>query len=274
MMDLENSETPSENIDALVPEPAPRSKPEPWTFLDLLFFILFFIATLFLTFIAGVAVYAALSPFMGWHYSLLTLSQNTTFLLSVQFAFYALILGYLYVLVVFHYRLRFWKAFQWGPLSLRQVLYFIGAGIVLTLAIEFAPTVLPDKSHFPLEQLLNSPTSAYETAAFAVFFAPFMEELIFRGFLFSIFEHRIGLRTAVIGTAVLFAGLHAYEYQGAWNHLLLIFVVGLVLSLTRAWSHKLAPSVVIHASYNACLMIGLYIASSHFRMLQSLVRWS
>jgi membrane protease YdiL (CAAX protease family) len=272
MMDSENPETPSESVGITASEPAPRTKPEPWTFLDLFFFVLFFIAGLFVTFVAGVAVYAALSPLLGWHYSLLTLSQNTTFLLVVQFAFYVLILGYLYALVAFHYRLRFWKAFQWGPLRLRQILYFVAAGIVLTVAVQLAPTLLPDKSHFPLEQLLNSRAAAYETAIFAILFAPFMEELIFRGFLFSVFEHRIGLRTAIVTTAVLFAALHIFEYEGAWNHLLMIFFVGLALSLARGLTHKLAPSVVLHVTYNACLMIGLYFTSSHFRMLQSLSR--
>jgi membrane protease YdiL (CAAX protease family) len=247
-----------------------RRAPEPWRFLDLLLFAIFFVGMLFVTFLGALAVYAALRPLMGWRATPLEISQNTSFLLSAQLVFYILIFAYIYALVVFHYRLPFWRGIQWGSLSLRQVSYYILGGVLLTLAVQFVPAILPDKSNFPLQQLFNSPASAYATAIFAVVIAPFMEELIFRGFLFSVFELRVGMRFAVIVTAILFGAMHAYEYKGAWNHLMLIFVVGLVLSLARGLTGKLAPSVLLHVTYNGCLMLGLFFATSHFHVLQGL----
>lgn len=251
-------------------QPGPRRAPERWTLLDLLLFAVFFIGMLFITFLTALAAYAALRPLMGWRLSPLEISQNTFFLLGVQFVFYLLVFGYIYVLVVFHYRSQFWRGIQWGPISFREVLYYVLAGILLTVAVQFAPSLLPDKSNFPLQQLFDSPASAYATAVFAVAIAPFMEELIFRGVLFSVFELRVGVRFAVIVTAILFGAMHAYEYKGAWNHLMLIFAVGLVLSLARGLTGRLAPSVVLHATYNGCLMLGLFFATSHFHVLQGL----
>jgi uncharacterized protein len=243
----------------------------PWTFRDLILFILFAVAALmalsFLTF----AVFAAVGPFLGWRVSAETMGENAFLALSAQFVFYIFIFTYIYVLVVHRYRFNFWQGIQWGPIGSRQVVHYILAGMLMTVAVQLAPTILPDRTNFPLEHLFNSPASAYATAIFAVVVAPFMEELIFRGFLFSVFELRVGLPFAIIVTAILFAGMHADEYRGAWNHLLLIFVVGLILSLARGLSHKLAPSVVIHTTYNACLMIGLFVATSHFRIMQSLM---
>ena len=75
------------------------------------------------------------------------------------------------------------------------------------------------------------PAAAYALGAFAVLIAPFMEELIFRGVLFAFFERLIGLRSTVVASALLFAALHYFEYQGAWTHLGMILAVGLVFSL-------------------------------------------
>lgn len=245
--------------------------PEPWTLLDLLFFIIFFFAALFVTGFLGLAGYTLLKPIMGWHGSAQALGKNTFFLLGVQFAFYILLFGYVYFLVVFHYRLRFWEGMKWGHLTGRRVERYIAAGVAMTIVVQLLPAFLPDKSHFPLEKMFSSPESSYAMAAFAVIIAPFMEELIFRGVLFSIFEARVGLVFAVIATAVLFAAMHIPEYSGAWDHVFLIFLVGLILSLTRGLTKSLAPSVVLHVTYNGCLMIGLFFATSHFRMMQGLL---
>jgi len=145
-------------------------------------------------------------------------------------------------------------------------LQFVLLGAALSLGIEFAPTLLPDKNKFPLVQLFSSPAAAYALALFAILIAPPIEELLFRGVLFAFFE-RLGIRFAVAATALLFAGLHLQEYQGAWNHELLILIVGLVFSLARALTGSLAPSIVLHMSYNATQMVVLFLASDHFRSI-------
>jgi membrane protease YdiL (CAAX protease family) len=249
--------------------PRPRT---PWTFRDLFLFILFAVLALVALSFLSFAVFAAVGPFFGWRTSTEAISQNTYLALGAQFVFYIFVFVYIYVLVVHRYHFNFWRGIQWGPVGSRQVAHYVAAGVLMTVAVQLAPTLLPDRTNFPLEHLFNTPASAYTTAVFAVVIAPFMEELVFRGFLFSVFELRVGLPFAVVVTAILFAAMHADEYRGAWNHLLLIFIVGLILSLARGLSHKLAPSVIIHTTYNACLMIGLFVATSHFRIMQSLVR--
>jgi len=176
-------------------------------------------------------------------------------------------LGYLYILVALYYHLPFWSGVGWRPLTARRGLRFAALGAALSLAIEFATTDLPDKNKFPLVQLFSSPAAAYALALFAILIAPPIEELLFRGVLFAFFE-RLGIRFAVAATALLFAGLHLQEYQGAWNHALLILIVGLVFSLARGLTGSLAPSIVLHMSYNATQMVVLFFASHHFRDIQ------
>ena len=144
------------------------------------------------------------------------------------------------------------------------------SGIALSFAVLGASGLLPDKKPFPLEQMFNSPGAAYTLAAFAIVVAPFMEELIFRGVLFSFFECHGGVRFAVIGTALLFGALHVPEYWGAWTHALLILGVGLIFSVTRAITGSLAPSVVLHIAYNTTLMTLLFFGTHHFKSVEAL----
>ncbi len=242
---------------------------EPWSFRDLLLFLAFAIVALLVSNFLALIIYAALRPVAGWPIPAGLITSNTFFLLAAQLLFYAILFGYIYLLVVFRYHLRFWQGLRWTHLNPRSAVQYVLLGILFTAAIQMVPTLLPDKSDFPLRRLFNSPDSAYAIAAFAVLIAPFMEEIVFRGVLFAVFESRIGLPSAVVITAVLFAGLHVPEYWGAWEHVVLIFLVGLALSLARGLTGSITPGFVLHVTYNACLMAGLFLASSHFRIIQN-----
>jgi membrane protease YdiL (CAAX protease family) len=117
----------------------------------------------------------------------------------------------------------------------------------------------------------DSAPASYVVGAFALLVAPFMEEMIFRGVLFAIFERRAGVGFAVVATALLFAGLHVPEYWRAWNHAILILVVGGVFSLARAKTGSLAPCVFLHLGYNASMVAGLFLQTQHFRTLQGML---
>ncbi|MGH9360187.1 MAG: lysostaphin resistance A-like protein [Candidatus Acidiferrales bacterium] len=247
----------------------PGRHAEPWSYRDLLLFLAFAIIALIVSNFVALTIYAALRPMTGWPVPAGLITSNTFFLLAAQLLFYAILFCYIYFLVVFRYHLRFWRGLRWTRLNHRSLARYIVLGILVTAAIQMVPTLLPDKIDFPLRRLFSSPASAYAIAAFAVLIAPFMEEIIFRGVLFAVFESRIGLRSAVVITAVLFAGLHVPEYWGAWEHVVLIFLVGLIFSLARGLTGSVTPGFVLHVTYNACLMIGLFVVSSHFRIIQS-----
>lgn len=251
----------------------PISPPEPtlWRLRDLGFFLAFVAAALLVANFLTLVGYAVFRPLMGWHARPQDLDVNPFFLIVNQSIIYGLILGYIYFLVVVSYRLRFWSGLNWRPPTSRQVIGFVLGGVVLGIAIAHAPRLLPDREDFPLEQLFSSPRAAYAVGVFAVLVAPVIEELIFRGVLFAFFDHLVGSRFAIAMTALLFAGLHVPEYWGAWNHVLLIGVVAVTLSLARGLSGSLAPSVTLHLSYNLSLMVALFFASKHFHAIQSVL---
>lgn len=253
--------------------PPERLVPPLWTLRDLLLVIAFVPAGFILAELVALIGYDTLKSFLGWHVPLAALPNNAFFLLTLQLVFYALFLGYLYFLISGYHRQPFLQAIRWSLPNASRAAQFVLGGLALAALIRFAPTLLPDRDTFPLEELFRSPTSAYAVATFSVLVAPPMEELIFRGVLFPIFERQAGLRAAIGATAILFAAVHIPEYWGAWNHVFFIVLVGLVFSLARGLTGSLAPSVLLHLAYNAGLMTFLYFETQHFRVMHA-VFWN
>lgn len=257
--------------DQILPEtprtPAATAPQSPWTSRNLLVFVacagLALVAANFLT-LSG---YMLLAPLAGWKQHAEGLSRNPFFLLSLQSVFHALVFGVIYLFLVVNHRLPFWATLKWRAPTLRMARRWFLGGVALALFIQMVPSVLPGRDDFPLQRLFSSPEAGYALAAFAITIAPFMEELIFRGVLFNFFENLIGLRFAVLSTALLFAGLHVPEYWGAWNHVMLISVVGLAFSLARGLTGSITPCLILHGAYNFSLMAALYIQTHGFRML-------
>ena len=253
-------DSPSKDTDSWMSR---EGAPSAWGARDLGFFVAFFLFAAIVFPALALAVYAALRPFMGWRARAEDLTTNPFFLVSIQSVSYALLLGYIYLLVVVKYRLRFWAGLKWRPPTAREAFEYVLGGVLLGVLIAHAPPLLPDREDFPLERLFSSPGAAYALAVFAIAVAPFLEELIFRGVLFAFFERLVGLRFAIAGTAALFAALHVPEYWGAWNHAFLILVVAVVLSITRGITGSLAPSVILHLTFNASMIVAQALAPQH-----------
>jgi membrane protease YdiL (CAAX protease family) len=248
---------------------ARESLPKPWGLRDFFLFIAFVPIGLLAANILVLLGYALLQPTLHWRLAKQQLSTDPFFLLALQTVFYGLMLAYIYFLVTVGHRQPFWPTLRWRRITVWQALGCLAGGTLMTVAIALLPPVLPDATQFPLESLFNSRAAAYAIGAFAILVAPVMEEMIFRGILFAIFESQVGLRFAILITAILFGGLHVPEYWGAWNHMFLIFLVGLVFSLARGRSGSLAPSVFLHVGYNASMMIILFLSTEHFRNLNA-----
>jgi CAAX protease family protein len=245
--------------------------PERWRLRDLLIIVLCVPVALFVSNLVAFIGYAALRPVVGWTTPIHKLQTNTVFLISLQLIFYVFLLAYIYFLVAIRYRAPFWAALKWLKPSAHNTLRFFLGGSLLSLLVMFSPRFFPEQKSFPLEKMFDSPASAYAVAAFAILVAPFMEELLFRGVLFAFFEKHGGLKFAIVSTALLFAGLHIPEYWGAWNHVILILVVGVIFSMVRGLTGSVTPSFVMHLAYNFTLMLVVYFQTQHFQKVPGLM---
>ena len=122
---------------------------------------------------------------------------------------------------------------------------------VVLLAFGLLVTKLYGGNKTQLDLLTESSTQARLATAFVAFAtAPLVEELIYRGLLYSALERTLGVVVAVIVVSVLFAGVHVVQYINNISVIAVITLLSISLTLVRAYSGKLLPSVVIHLVFN------------------------
>jgi membrane protease YdiL (CAAX protease family) len=83
---------------------------------------------------------------------------------------------------------------------------------------------------------------------------------------------RWGRTLAVLATSLAFAMVHGEQLGQAWGPLLVLFVVGLVLTITRVVTRSVTPGLLIHMGYNLMLFGVLYIGTDHFRHLERMTQ--
>ena len=109
-----------------------------------------------------------------------------------------------------------------------------------------------------LDRLIESSYQArVATAIVAIFTAPFVEEVIYRGMLYPALEKLTGMGWAIAIVSILFAGVHVLQYKNNVGVILAITILSITLTAVRALTGKLLPSVVIHLVFNG--MQSLYL---------------
>jgi membrane protease YdiL (CAAX protease family) len=83
---------------------------------------------------------------------------------------------------------------------------------------------------------------------------------------------RWGRFLAVLITSGGFAMVHSEQLGQAWGPLLVLFMVGLVLTLTRVVTRSITPGLLIHVGYNLTLFTLLYLGTDHFRHLERMTQ--
>jgi uncharacterized protein len=87
-------------------------------------------------------------------------------------------------------------------------------------------------------------------------FAPVIEEVFFRGFLFNGLRKRMPLLAALLLSTIIFALLHRYGPVGT----LVVAVHGGVFSLIYLWRKTLLTPIFVHAGYNFLVAVGMLLA--------------
>jgi membrane protease YdiL (CAAX protease family) len=105
---------------------------------------------------------------------------------------------------------------------------------------------------------LNSPIWFFIVGAV---FAPFVEEIFFRGFLFQGFRERYGWKTAMLLSSAIFAAAHLDLVA-----LIPTFILGNVLAYVYHRSNAVWPGIILHFLVNAFGLFGAYFAT-HYQNL-------
>lgn len=199
--------------------------------------------------------------------SLMDITQIPDVVLWMQLLIYVAVFGLIYSLL--HGRSgAFWKPIGWNWPT-RSWAGFLMLGAVLYLALMGVGQLLPIPKHLPIDRFFQNTRVAALMSLLSVTLAPFMEELFFRGLLYPVLARRWGVRLAIFLTAAAFGLLHGAQLKYSWA-VLIIFLVGIALTVVRAVTKSVAASFLVHVGYNGTLSTLLFVATSGFRNLQKL----
>lgn len=145
----------------------------------------------------------------------------------------------------------FWESINWGWGRYLNLWSCIALGVGLFLASSAVAHFLGGDKPTQLDQILNSsPAAKYLIAFLATFTAPFAEEFVYRGLLYSSLQRLIGKVGAVILVLGLFTFVHVPQYLPNYGVIAAVGLLSIVLTVVRAVSNRLLPCVVIHLVFN------------------------
>lgn len=154
-------------------------------------------------------------------------------------------------------RRPFWQTLGWSWHPRFRWYHAVGVAILMAVVIPLLEILLPHKET-ELEKILKMGMAVRLMIVFlAVVTAPLVEEVVYRGALYSSVEGVMGKGAAVAIVTFMFALVHAPQYWGSVAALTAIFSLSLVLTFLRAWTGKLLPCVVTHLVYNGAHAIFL-----------------
>lgn len=230
---------------------------------------IFVFAIFSLVVIGGLAVGLAHSLPHFRSTKLVDVAQSPLVAVPAQAIAYILVVAFMVQIVRLRKGNGFLTSVSWNLPGFQKVLLAIGCGAALALSSEifFHYTSQWVPKSLPIDKYFRDATSAYVLALFGMTFAPLVEELFFRGFLYPALSKRIGMGASVVLTAATFAVLHQSQLAHAWIPLTWLFLVGTVLTLVRSRTKSVALCVVMHVGYNATLFTLVFIGTQGFHHL-------
>ena len=217
----------------------------PWTIADVIYaYVLVFVVSLIFI---GIFLYASLDTNVGVFTALLQL--------AVSFS----TIGIVYAIVTIKYQGPFKEAFG---IYFHKTPYFFKQGVLAAIAILLCTTLLS----FMFSQFggaakqspyMSMPEDKIKAIIFlAIFIAPIIEEIFFRGFMQPALVKTLGAFPGIVITALIFGFSHTqyFNYDAA---LVAVTTIGLILGITKYYTGSVIPGIFAHLFNNLLAAISL-----------------
>ena len=149
-----------------------------------------------------------------------------------------------------------------GGMTWWHYLAIIGAFFAIAAVVG---VYVPDQDNDLIRILRSSRSAVFLVAFMATFTAPIVEEVIYRGILYSAFQRTFGVGVAIVAVTLLFALVHVPQYYPSYSTISLLLLLSLILTLVRVRTGNLWPCIVLHTIFNATqsalLIIEPYVRS-------------
>ena len=254
------------SVDKQIPEAVSPNNP-PWN--GWIALVVWVISVLLVVAVPSVVVLAYIAPFRGQFSGQEAMidfvkSDPTAVLLQViaivPVHLLTLLLSWAVVTRLRTYSFR--ETLGWKAGGMRWWHYvLILIGIFATSAVVMS--FYPEADNDLLRIVRSSRAAVFVLAALATFTAPLVEEVVYRGVLYSAFQRAFGVVIAVVVVTVLFALVHFPQYWPSFSTLLLLTLLSLILTVVRVKTGNLLPCIVLHTVFNGLQSIAL-IAEPYF----------
>lgn len=161
-----------------------------------------------------------------------------------------LTIGLVWAVVTGFRKRPFWRTLGWswssrvGPwTSIGLAVLVLGAGGLLTKLVGGEATEVD-------AIVASSMAARIAIAVLATLTAPLVEEMIYRGLLYSALQRVIGRLLSVLFVSFLFAFVHVFQYSNNLGVIAAITIFSLSLTLMRAYSGRLLPCYIMHLVFN------------------------
>lgn len=182
-----------------------------------------------------------------------------SYIISVSFLYEICLFILMYTFLKMN-RLSFAEVISIRKTTQKNLLLSVCAGLLVT-ALGLLWVRLCLKLDLFSGQANESGMDIYTTVFATVFLAPVIEELLFRGVLWSILQENKGTVTAVIVTTVYFVFLHL-----TLNNVFSAILIGICGSMFILFTGSIIPSIVIHLLNNLLVTILGYSDIMHLQI--------
>lgn len=134
----------------------------------------------------------------------------------------------------------------------------VGLGFLFALISSFLAVMRPVNPQTPLSDILRETRLEIVLGLFiffAIFVAPVIEEIVFRGYFFKVLQKIQNTLIAVLVVSITFGLLHVSQYWGDWLAIIVVSLLGLTLTLVRAGTGSTLATVFMHFTYNLFVTI-------------------
>ena len=140
--------------------------------------------------------------------------------------------------------------------------YFISYSILLTIATHIFPAINVNQKQQLGFQNASGSRDLILTFISLVVLPPFVEETVFRGFIFTGLRNNLKWWWSALLTSVIFASAHLEFGSGQpllWSAAIDTFTLSMVLCYLRQKTDSLWPGILLHALKNCIAFVALFI---------------
>ncbi len=249
--------------------PAPGDLQIPWSWGHFICTVLFAVVSLIFVQGAFTAYYIATKK-LTQHMSKEQFQQfalsTPAFAVGSMVVWYAILLLFLVITFRALYNNSFWTALRWRKFDPQNkkapshAWQYILLGFALSFVVLIATARSKTPDHAPIQEIMKNPRMAFAFMGMAVLIAPFVEETIFRGYLYPTFARWFGVWSSIILTGTLFGLMHGAQLGWAWPNVLALTGVGIVFTFIRSRAETVLASYLMHLGYNSVLAFFFTIA--------------